>query len=77
MLTDEVEDDAAVGGAAGGVAEERRAVGRPHHGDGDGVHCEGDRLVAGVREGVTEAEDGIVRAPAVIVLRGRNCRSQR
>jgi hypothetical protein len=53
-VTYEVDDQAAVGVAAGGAAEEGGAVGRA----GDGV--EDGRVVAGVGEGVAEAEDGVV-----------------
>jgi hypothetical protein len=56
--TEEVDDEAAVGAAAGGAAEERLAVGRlgERQAGGGTVHAE----VAGVGHGVAEAEDGVV-----------------
>jgi len=52
--TDEVEDDAAVGEAAGGAVEEGLAVGEPEHGIG-AVGVE-EAVVARVRQRVAEAE---------------------
>lgn len=55
-LTDEIEDDSAVGAAAGGAVEEGLAVGEG--GDGVGLAMEGEEVVSGVGEGVAEADDG-------------------
>jgi len=53
--TDEVEDDAAVGEAAGGAVEEGLAVGEPEHGVGVVVAVD-EVVVARVRQRVAEAE---------------------
>ena len=60
LRTDEVDDEAAVGVAAGGAAEEGGAVGWARDKVEDGVGGEDDGVVAGVGEGVAEAEDGVV-----------------
>ena len=60
MYTDEVDDEAAVGVAAGGAAEEGGAVGGARDGVEDAVLGEDGGVVAGVGEGVAEAEDGVV-----------------
>jgi hypothetical protein len=57
-VTDEVDDEVAVGAAAGGVAEEGGAVGRARDVVEDGVLGEDGGVVAGVGVGVAEAEDG-------------------
>jgi hypothetical protein len=62
VRTDEVEDEPAVGVAAGGAAEEGGAVGRPHHVVEDGVPGEHSGVVPRVGEGIAEAEDGVVAA---------------
>jgi predicted transcriptional regulator len=58
LPTDEVDDDAAVGDAPRGIAEVGHAVRRVRRGQvvRDAVHAQ----VAGVRQGVAEAEDGRV-----------------
>jgi hypothetical protein len=58
VRTDEVNDEAAVGAAAGGVAEVVHAVGQARRGEvvRDAVHHQ----VAGVHQGVPEVEDGRV-----------------
>jgi hypothetical protein len=53
--TDEVEDEAAIGEAAGGAVEEGLAVGQPHRGLA-GVVREDEVVVARVRQGVPEVE---------------------
>jgi hypothetical protein len=55
--TQEVDDEAAVGAAAGGAAKEGLAVGRlgERQAGGGTVHAQ----VAGVGHGVAEAEDGV------------------
>ena len=64
LTTNEVDDEAAVAVAAGGAAaEESHAVGRAHDDVEDVVPPEDDGVVAGVREGVAEGEDGVERAP--------------
>ena len=60
--TEEVDDEAAVGAAAGGLAEEGHPVGRARGGERLGRAV--DDEVAGVGERVAEAEDGPVRLPA-------------
>lgn len=55
--TEKIDDQAAVGAAAGGAAEEGLAVGRLGEGEAGGGAI--DAEVAGVGHGVTEAEDGI------------------
>jgi hypothetical protein len=57
--TQEVDDEAAVGAAAGGLAEEGHPVGRARGGERLGRAV--DDEVAGVGERVPEAEDGRVR----------------
>ena len=57
LRTDEVDDEAAVGGAAGGAAEEGLAVGGVVEGDGGEAGALVDEIT-GVRVGVAEAEDG-------------------
>ena len=59
-VTDEVDDEAAVAVPAGGAAEEGGAVGRARDRVEDVVLGEDDGVVAGVGEGVAEAEDGVV-----------------
>ena len=58
MLTDEVDDEAAVGASPRGVPEVRHAVRQLRRGEvvRDAIHDE----VAGVHEGVPEVEDGRV-----------------
>jgi hypothetical protein len=63
LLTDEVDDEASVGVAARGAAEERHAVGEPCRWVGQRVGGEDDDVVAGVGEGVAEAEDGVILVP--------------
>lgn len=60
MLTDEVDDEATVAGAAGGVAEERPAVRRRAEG-AVALRRQVDE-VARVRQRVAEAEDARVAA---------------
>ena len=57
LRTQEVDDEAAVGAAAGGAAEEGLAVGGLGESEAGGgtVHAQ----VAGVGHGVAEAEDGV------------------
>uniref|UniRef100_A0A0A9GIH2 Uncharacterized protein n=1 Tax=Arundo donax TaxID=35708 RepID=A0A0A9GIH2_ARUDO len=64
MLSKEVDDEAAVGAPASGLAEEGHPVGRARGGERLGRAV--DDEVACVRERVPEAEDGLVRllAPA-------------
>jgi hypothetical protein len=69
LLTEEVDDDAAVAAAAGGRAEVGLAVGRL--GEGDLRRLAVGAEVARVRDGVAEVEDGIVR------LRRRGQRARR
>jgi hypothetical protein len=68
--TQEVDDEAAVGAAAGGAAEEGLAVGRlgERQAGGGTVHAQ----VAGVGHGVAEAEDGVELLP----VDGREARAQ-
>lgn len=76
-FTDEVDDEAAVGVAAGGAAaEESRAVGRARDGVEDGIGGEDDGVVAGVGVGVAEAEDGVVRPDPDGQRAGGCCPSQ-
>jgi hypothetical protein len=78
-VTDEVDDEAAVGVAAGGAAEEGGAVWRACYGVKDVVLCEDGGVVAGVGEGVAEAEDGVVAPPGEAAQGGgdqRPCPSQ-
>ena len=56
--TNEVDDEAAIGGAAGGATEEGLAVGRLVEGDGGEAGALEDE-VASVRVRVAEAEDGV------------------
>jgi hypothetical protein len=58
VRTDEVDDEAAVGRAPGGAAEESLAVGGVVEGDGGEAGALADEI-AGVRVGVAEAEDGV------------------
>jgi len=60
LLTDEVDDEAPVGAAARGAAEERHAVGGPGRRVVERELGEDDDVVAGVGVGVAEAEDGVV-----------------
>jgi hypothetical protein len=58
VCTNEVDDQAAIGGAAGGAAEEGLAVGRLVEGDGgEAVALEDE--VPSVRVRVAEAKDGV------------------
>jgi hypothetical protein len=78
-VTDEVDDEAAVGVAAGGAAEEGGAVGRARDGVKDAVLGKDGGVVAGVGEGVAEAEDGVVAPRGEAVQGGgdqRPCPSQ-
>jgi hypothetical protein len=59
-VNDEIDDEAAIGVAAGGAAEEGGAVGSACDGVGDAVLGEDGGVVAGVGERVPEAEDGVV-----------------
>lgn len=56
--TDEVDDQAAIGGAAGGASEEGLAVGGLVEGDGGEAGALQDE-VSSVRVRVAEAEDGV------------------
>lgn len=58
MCTEEVDDQAAIGAASGGVAEEGLAVGEATDG-GVGI---GVDQIAGVDEGVAEAVYGVIAA---------------
>ena len=62
MFTEEVDDEAAVGGSAGGVVVEGHPVRRPREGPAGGGREDG--RVAGVGERVAEAEHaGVARPP--------------
>jgi hypothetical protein len=60
VSTDEVNDEAAIGVAASGTAEECHAVGRLRGRSGERVLREHDDVISGVGEGVAEAENGVV-----------------
>lgn len=70
LLTDEIDDEPAVGRTAGRATEEGLAVRRPARGSPAGGR-EVPR-VPGVGEGVAEAEDAIV-AVVTVDVRGGGC----